>query len=513
VTSTGSAVRLDAVLGALAEGVLVVDEAHRIVAMNAEAERLLGVSADDSIGRTVDDVACAWALRDGGPFAVSKLRHHLHRAIPYRNDDAFVAPRDGGVLHVSLVATPTDLGDGRPGAVVALRDISGFKAVANGLRESEERFRTTFRLAPIGMVRVDVSGCVTESNDAFGDIVGRAEAELIGVELAALVHPDEQDDTRHAVEDLLHHDGPPWQAERRWSNADGALVTGNTSLARVRGRTRQADFAIGVVEDLTERRRLEVELRRAQKLESVGRLAAGIAHEINTPIQFIGDNVRFLADAFGALQPLATGHGDGGDSELEFLLQEAPQALDETLAGVQRVATIVRAMKAFGHPDRGVWTVADLNHAVETTLVVARSETKDVADVVTDLGPLPLVPCQLGDVNQVLLNLVINAAHAVTDGGGRGRIDVVTRQEGEQVVVAVRDSGTGIPEEVRDRIFDLFFTTKKVGRGTGQGLALAKAVVDQHGGTLTFESEVGRGTTFYLRLPVAPAPSQLKEES
>jgi two-component system, NtrC family, sensor kinase len=282
--------------------------------------------------------------------------------------------------------------------------------------------------------------------------------------------------------------------------------------------------------DITERKRVEAELYQAQKLESVGRLAAGIAHEINTPIQFIGDNVHFLRNSFDTLIRLgrtiqvATRAADAGanlaaanraliadlraaetEADLDYLADEIPRAIGQTLDGVKQVASIVRAMKEFAHPDGSERVAIDLNHALLSTLTVARSELKYLADVETDLGELPPVPCHASAINQVLLNLLVNAAHAIADLGDhhRGTVRVRTARDGDDVLVEIADTGCGIPDEIKDQIFDQFFTTKEVGRGTGQGLALARRiVVEQHGGTLSFESEVGRGTTFSVRLPL-----------
>jgi signal transduction histidine kinase len=196
------------------------------------------------------------------------------------------------------------------------------------------------------------------------------------------------------------------------------------------------------------------------------------------------------------------------DADLEFLASEVPRAVEQTLEGVERVASIVRAMKAFAHPDHQDRIAVDLNQALSSTLTVARIELKHVADVQTEFGSLPPVHCHPSAVNQVFLNLLVNAAHAVADrlgaSGERGTIQVRTRRDGPRhVIVEVEDNGCGIPEQIASKIFDQFFTTKAVGRGTGQGLALARRViVDQHGGALTFTSEVGRGTTFRVRLPI-----------
>ena len=278
-----------------------------------------------------------------------------------------------------------------------------------------------------------------------------------------------------------------------------------------------------------ERNQMETQLRHAQKMESIGQLAAGIAHEINTPTQYIGDNVRFLQSSFddlklaheqygrllqaaknNALTPEITSETEAAiqRSDVEFLLGEIPNAIQQTLEGVDRVTRIVRAMRDFSHPGTGEKTPVDLNRALETTLTVARAEWKYVATVVTEFdSKLPPVPCLPGELSQVFLNLIVNAAHAITDmvaedGREKGVITVSTHAGGDWAEIRIRDTGSGIPEKIQHQIFDPFFTTKPVGKGTGQGLAIAHSVVvEQHGGTLTFETEPGKGTVFLIRLP------------
>ena len=267
-----------------------------------------------------------------------------------------------------------------------------------------------------------------------------------------------------------------------------------------------------------------------QRLESMGQLAAGIAHELNTPIQFVGDNASFVADAFATLLKLIEGHrkllaytskgripkrllhelhDDLDRADLEFLIEEVPQALAESREGIERVTRIVAAMREFSHLGAEEIGEVDINDCVRRSVTVARNEWKYVSEVHTLLDPgAPVVLCRRGELNQVVLNLLINAAHAVSsvvDAGvrPRGEITLRTRCESGEVELKVADTGCGIPPENQARIFEPFFTTKEAGRGTGQGLAIVFTLVQGMHGTLTFQSEVNVGTTFVLRLPMA----------
>jgi len=284
------------------------------------------------------------------------------------------------------------------------------------------------------------------------------------------------------------------------------------------------------VNDVTEKKQLESQLIQAQRLESIGQLAAGIAHEINTPIQFVGDNISFLGMALSKLIKLLECYDElfraakednlaeelldnveatAKKVKVDYLLEEIPKAIEQSKEGVERIAKIVRAMKEFSHPGTEEKVFVDINHALENTINVSRNEWKYVADMTTEFdSALPQVPCLPGELNQVFLNIIINAAHAIGDVIGeraedKGTITVSTRSAGDWAEVRISDTGAGIPKDVRTRIFDPFFTTKQVGRGSGQGLAIARSVVvDKHGGTISFKTEEGRGTTFVIRLPL-----------
>jgi PAS domain S-box-containing protein len=324
-------------------------------------------------------------------------------------------------------------------------------------------------------------------------------------------------------------EGVDVELEYRVRHTDGTIRWLHSLIG---GAERDPARVRGFYFDVSDRHALETELQQAQKLESVGRLASGIAHEINTPIQFVGDSVHFASGAYDDLlkvvkcyRALGQACAIGGeheeliaaidraeeDADLDYLEENLPKAMSRALEGLERVAGLVRSMKEFAHPEQHDQTFADLNHALNTTLTIARNEYKYVADVETDLGELPHVLCHVSQLNQVFLNLIVNAAHAISDvaaqTGQRGRIKIRTRLVDGHAQVSIEDTGPGIPEAIRGKIFDPFFTTKAVGKGTGQGLAIAhNVVVDKHHGTLLVESEVGRGTTFHVRVPVNGVP-------
>ncbi len=239
-----------------------------------------------------------------------------------------------------------------------------------------------------------------------------------------------------------------------------------------------------------------------QRLETVGQLAAGIAHEINTPTQYLGDNLRFLRDSCAELL-----EAEIDPSDRQFLMDEIPAAIADCLEGVERIARIVAAMREFSHPGVDEVVEADVNATLRGALTLSHHAWKYVADVVTELDPAgPRVLCRRGELHQVVLNLLVNAAHAIADcaeagDGTRGSIVVRSRGGEDFVEVDIEDTGPGIPEAIRGRIFDTFFTTKAVGRGTGQGLAIARSLVERNGGSLTFCTAEGEGTTFTVRLP------------
>jgi len=295
--------------------------------------------------------------------------------------------------------------------------------------------------------------------------------------------------------------------------------------AAVRARTAQLEAAnTRLGEELAWRDRIETEMRVSQRLEAVGQLAAGIAHEINNPLQYVGDHLEFVSDStadllalIGRIHACLVHHGDAKAAvaarlvfesiDVPYMSRELPGALEAIQGGIQRITSIVRAMKELSHPGTRDAQVADVNRALESALEISANSYRCVAALDKRLAPLPPVTCFIAELGQVFLNLIINAAQAM-EGQSRGRLTVTSAVDGDHVAIAISDTGSGIPPEIQQRIFDPFFTTKELGRGTGQGLSIARAiVVDRHAGSLSFTSVAGQGTTFVIRIPIAgPVP-------
>jgi len=461
--------------------------------------------------------------------------------------------KDGTIFIENAVIAPVVGESNQVTHYVALKeDITEHKRTEVALHESQERYRLIAentadviwlydlafdRFTYVSSSVFKLRGFTSEEvvGQSMRQVLPPASAEmfarLLQADLSAFLSGDASVRTRISEVDQQHK--------------DGSIVPTEVVTTLLVDRTGRPDRILGVSRNITERKRTEqahsellIQLQLAQKLESIGRLAAGIAHEINTPTQFITDNTHFLTRAFAqlatvleagrvvreaaALQPQLAAQAERlaeveKEAELGYLLTEIPTALTQSLEGLGRVARIVQSLKEFSHPQNSQRNATDLNRVIANAITVSRHEWKYVAEVITDFLPeLPPVPCVVDEFNQVILNLLINAAHAIESAGKNqpestqpGTITVRTRLDGIWALVEVEDTGTGIPDDVLPRIFEPFFTTKEVGKGTGQGLSIVHTViVKKHQGTVNVTTQVGRGTTFSLRLPLNIPPDQ-----
>jgi PAS domain S-box-containing protein len=391
--------------------------------------------------------------------------------------------------------------------------------LADALAHERNVLRTMIDLIPAFIYAKDAHSRFTAANKLVANRMGVEPCDLIG-KTDFDFFPREHAERFFADEQALIKSGVPLinREEIAFDKTRGMDRVILTSKMPLRDAAGNLTGIVGTGIDITDRKDAEERMASSDRLESIGRLAAGVAHEINTPIQYLTDSVSFIRDGVGELLAYidelhkATDARPATTEDVDYMREELPPAMARVAEGLSRITEIVRSMKDFSHADQREMSEVDLNRAINSTLVVARSEYRDVADVETDLGEIPRVTCHGGQINQVVLNLVVNAAHAIADSrkgtAGRGKIVVSTRFENERVVISIADTGGGIPDAIRAHIFDPFFTTKEVGRGTGQGLSVSRnVVVKGHGGELDFITEVGKGTTFFVRLPVGGLPT------
>ena len=397
------------------------------------------------------------------------------------------------------------------------------------LQAAQGRLARVYSTVPSSIWVIASDGAVLSANRRAEQLLSIPSEQLVGASLQSFFTLDDGGDLLAHLAQL--HDGETLRLEAHFVAQD------QTGLAVLLYASKADDQFVVAGLDVSEQRRMEVELRHALKMEAVGSLAAGIAHEINTPLQYVGDNLDFLEQAFRDVDSLLALHRracaalppDARETltaaerqvDLDFLRQEAPAAFLRSREGLNRVGEIVGSMREFMHPGRERLSLADLNRSLESAFTLTRNAVKHVAQVEINLGEIPPVECNPGDVGQVFINLIVNAAQAIAESGIQpGLIRAATCRRGDHVLVSISDNGPGIPASIQGRVYDPFFTTKGVGQGTGQGLSLCRTIVrDRHGGEIWFETPQEGGTTFFVQLPVtAPrkpeaAPADMPREA
>lgn len=480
------------------------------------------------------------SIFDGfSPDIAQPRRDTLQRVAQTRRVGHLTDQRDGRSYRLSMypISGETDR------FVITGTDITDEVAALASLRRSEAHFRAFFERSMFGMATSNASKVWLSVNDALCQILGYPREELLQQPWDAITYPEDLSTNVAAFNRVLAGETNEYTLDKRFVRKDGQLVHTHIATRCLRLEDGSIDYFVVVVEDITERKAREQELAtrlreltemniqlkaaqsqllQAEKMAAVGQLAAGVAHEINNPIGFVSSNLNSLktyaaqllaiADAdMQACAALAPDHPVRKDmeiarkvNEIDFLRQDITDLLKESSEGLLRVRKIVGDLKDFSHVDETEWQDADINQGLESTLNVAWNELKYKASVVREFGDLPTVRCIPAQLNQVFLNLLVNASQAIED---KGTVTLRTRLDAPWVVVEIEDTGKGIPEEIRDRVFEPFFTTKPVGKGTGLGLSISWDIIQRHQGTISVESEVGRGSLFRIRLPIAgPTP-------
>lgn len=509
-------------------GIVMVSREGRILLVNRMVESMFGYAREELVGKSIEQLV---PERFRSQYAQSREAYGVSphtrfmgegRELRALRKDQTEFPAEIGL---SFVPSPSGIT-----IITAIVDISQRKQDEESLK-AEHAFNEQI-LSSLSSLLICLDPCerVTHWNTMAEKLVGIRSSGAIGRSLMDLRVGWDKAALAQAIEECKRANKAVRVDNLVCSQDDGEKkllgITVNPMLS-------SDGDCIGVLilgADTTEKNTLQRQLAQAQKMEAIGQLAAGIAHEINTPMQFVSDNLRFLQESCVAIEGVLTAtqslvramqvgtqQSEAASAvqqalataDIDYLLREIPSALAQSLEGAERVRNIVRAMKEFSHPGTEEKTFIDLNHAIECTVTVARNEWKYVADLELMLDPdLPMVPCRPGELNQVVLNILVNAAHAIEEkvaarNEEKGTITVRTQARDGWVEIRITDTGSGIPESVQGKIFDPFFTTKEVGKGTGQGLAIAHdVIVRKHGGELNFETEIGQGTTFIIRLPL-----------
>jgi len=511
-----------AITTAAQDAIVMMDGKGNVIFWNDSAERIFGWTSPEIAGRSLHEYIVPFKYRLTYDEFFPIQGNTRKEGTVGQTLQLQACHKDGREFPIELSLSAVKL-DEQWCAIGLARDIS--KRVKN--EQSQARLKAAIEAASDMVLVTDTDGIIQYVNPAFEEISGFSREKTIGTKPSILRGNQNDDQFNENLWSTISK-GEVWQGHIVNRKNDDSLFHVDAIISPIKNNDGDIINYVAVMRDVTKQMDIERQLIHSQKMESIGQLAAGIAHEINTPIQYVGDNMRFIRESLEGLMLLVNRYAQQLGSppkswqeraeeikstidelDLEFLREEIPKAIEQSLEGVGRVARIVLAMKDFSHPGNDEKTPTNINKSIESTMTVCRNRWKYVAELETDFqDDLPMVPCLIGEFNQVMLNIIVNAADAIAcvveDGGyDKGVIIITTKRDGEYVEIMVSDTGCGIPLENTDRIYDPFFTTKDVGKGTGQGLAISHdAIVNKHGGTIDLTTKPGQGTTFIVRLPI-----------
>jgi PAS domain S-box-containing protein len=531
---------LQAMVDTALDGILTFDMQGIVQTINPAGMKIFGYESEDVVGQHLSMLAPTFKFLSWNDNFVRRESDVNGQGLDDRSQIEGLC-QDGSTIFLEISLSEMEVG-GRLMFTAIMRDVTIRYQAAETLRINQAELRTSqqqlnaiMNSVADGVISMDENAIIHSFNVSAEKIFGYSTAEAMDKDIGILMPAPADSQHERYFLNFLENDvatklGKRHEFMGRRKDGESFPLEIVVSRMELNGKP----MFVGVCTDITQRKQaeeeraeLERELLQAQKLESLGTLSGGIAHEINTPVQYVGDNIRFLQSAFVDLGAVMEVHRRlvstarvGADlagvlaqaaavaeaADLDFLVTEIPSSLNQSIDGIGRISEIVQAIKEFSHPDAKEKTALDINRALTTTTTVSRNQWKDVAELETHFDmSLPQVQCLPGELNQVFLNMIINAAHAI-EGAGRnqqGRIIISTAKQDDWVEIRIGDTGVGIPEKNLTKIFDPFFTTKEPGKGTGQGLAISHRIITKkHGGTISVESEVGKGTTFVIRLPI-----------
>ncbi len=513
--------------------VLLMSHGGDILEANEMATRVYGYTYDELIGMNVSQLR---SPESRGEFAAQLSASDSPEGTTFTT---LHQKKDGSVFPVEVSSGVFDHG-GTKYRQSIIRDVSSREAAARALAHSEARFRGFFELAMVGLAQIAPDRRWLEVNPALCDILHLEREELLARDWTDLVHPEDREGEAALFGEILSGKRNDYHLTLRFVDAHGGITWGSVAMRALRDSAGTIDFLVLIVEDITFLKDREAQLGQAlddqielnerleetrnqlvqsEKMASIGQLAAGVAHEINNPVGFVSSNLgvleRYLAGLLAAVEHAREHFGSDrafadclSQLEFDYIREDAPALLEESKDGIARVRKIVQDLKDFSRVGESDWQWADLHQGLDSTLNIVWNEIKYTATLEKCYGDLPRILCLPSQLNQVFLNLLVNAAHAIS---GHGVITVSTGAEAEQVWVEIRDTGCGIAPEHMGKLFDPFFTTKPIGKGTGLGLSLAFSIVRKHGGRIDVQSDVGVGTSFRVVLPITPVAAPAVE--
>lgn len=500
--------------------IVVIDSRDfRIIDCNTAAEEMLMKHKEDIINRYCFDIFC---VADKGICPI----HGMNSLYNFETEIKRIDDREKIPVIKNMIKTEIN---GRECFIESFVDISIQKQTEDELKRAHREIANLLSSIDSLLIGVSTKDVITHWNSVAENLFGIKSEDAIGKQIITMNLMWEWDEICYSIGQCLTEDQSIQLNNIRFKDVDGKPRILGITINPIYNPDGSVNGFLIYGKDITEKKIMEIQLLQDQKLKSIGELAAGIAHEINTPAQYVNNNTHFLKEAFrdicriyDKVEMLVAGNGNGGDvgpmigdiiSEMNeidapYLIEEIPKAIDQSLEGLDRISTIVKSMKSFSHPGQDKVVSLDINKAIEDTLVISRNEWKYNSRVITHFDQSnPEVYCYPAELNQVFLNIIVNASHAISEAKNAGLIDegvieISTSKNDDRVEISIKDNGTGIPESIRDRIFDPFFTTKEVGKGTGQGLAIVHSIVVQkYEGLIIVDSEEGKGAVFRILLP------------
>lgn len=494
------------------DGVIIIDNLGRVTFWSKAAERIFGYLASDAMGQQLETLVFPLRYHQAFKNGFENWKPQGNDQVGGETLEVSGLHREGHEIRIEFSLSFVKM-DQQWNGIGLVRDISERKRVEEALHRSEYKMRSMMESLSDPCFVCSDQFVVEYANPAMKQTFGEVTGESCFYKIFQCEHDC-------PVCHLKPMTGAVCSNQEIRHPTNGRIFKATSSPMM---NSDGSNSKITIFRDITDEKEMQVRLTQSHKLEAIGQLAAGIAHEINTPSQFIGDNIAFLKKNWGSVEKVLQNCIHQPDDLLDlkskktllFLLQEIPKAVDDAGEGIHRITTIVKAMREFSHPN-DLKKKVNLNQAIETTLIVARNEWRYIAEIETDLDKnLPEVYCFPGDLNEVILNLIVNAAHAIATKfeplGKKGVIFIQTYFKNSAVVIEIQDNGSGIPEKIKSRVYDPFFTTKVVGKGTGQGLYLSHQIIEKkHQGRLSFDSQEGEGTTFKIELPMGEKEEEIK---